>query len=530
MADPPHGAGGPEGEAAVRGHRQGRHHRAVRDLQQRGGPQRGSGVHRPGGGGALDGRAPFDRQHVNRVGGPRRLVPGGRGHPCVPERPPPAPGLAGHRPHLTRGAQALGFQPAGARPRRRLRRPHRAAPRGGHARRLGAGHGIRDGDARRDRGKKSPGPQGVPAVVRQLAPRRPHRGRRSPQGEEGGVLREALPRRRQRRGPSGGGASGDLEHPARGGRHCAAPGLRGMHRPREGVARTRRGGNLGDQPQLQGAHGLPRRRLLSGEPCSRGRLRGRGVYHRSADVGERRAGTSLDRVGGAAGQPREGADSRRFSGEPDRPPRVPSPGQPQHRRDLRQGLHLQGALARGDGARGDGELRPLLCRPHPGRRRRGRRFQFRHRLLARAGGDRAAGQRDPARDRRFVLPDVLAERLQQRFPVHRDPGVRAAPDGSYSPKRSPKSGAPSSRAGRWRSTSPLRRSPSGARVSSSRRSARCRSRSSSLAEPRTWFAGASASGSPNPRRLDAPSPLPWATGAASRPRSGTRSSRSPGRR
>ena len=66
---------------------------------------------------------------------------------------------------------------------------------------------------------------------------------------------------------------------------------------------------------------------------------------------------------------------------------------------------------------------PAFAASTRGRRHGGRRFQLRHRLLARAGGDRAAGQGDPARDRRVVLPDLPAQRIQQRLSVHRDPGA-----------------------------------------------------------------------------------------------------------
>ena len=91
-------------------------------------------------------------------------------------------------------------------------------------------------------------------------------------------------------------------------------------------------------------------------------------------------------------------------------------GQPQHRRHLRQGLHLpRGHHPREDGRGGDGELRSRVRRPGRPGRHPGRRLQLRHRQQPRAGRHRPAGRGHQAGDRRQLLADLPAQRHQQRL-------------------------------------------------------------------------------------------------------------------
>ena len=162
------------------------------------------------------------------------------------------------------------------------------------------------------------------------------------------------------------------------------------------------------------------------------------------------------------------------------------PGQPEHRRHLRQGLHLPRRHDAGDD--GPGRLRELRPGASPagasGRRDR-RRLELRHRLEPRAGGDLAAGQGHRDGHRRQLLADLPAQRVQQRLPVHRVPRAgrpHARADRSAEIESGEKTIIPATRS---RSTSPRGRSPSARRRSASRRWARCRRRWSSPAGSRT---------------------------------------------
>ena len=66
------------------------------------------------------------------------------------------------------------------------------------------------------------------------------------------------------------------------GRAAAAVGLRAVHRAGRGIAGGGRGGNLGDESQLQGAHGIARCEVLPGESGSGGVVGGGGIYSRAA--------------------------------------------------------------------------------------------------------------------------------------------------------------------------------------------------------------------------------------------------------
>ena len=80
---------------------------------------------------------------------------------------------------------------------------------------------------------------------------------------------------------------------------------------------------------------------------------------------------------------REGGDPPRLPGQGERAARLRPARQPQHRRDLREGLHLPGGHdPRADGGGGDGELRPEIRRDGPAGRPPGGRLQLRHRLAA----------------------------------------------------------------------------------------------------------------------------------------------------
>ena len=70
------------------------------------------------------------------------------------------------------------------------------------------------------------------------------------------------------------------------------------------------------------------------------------------------------------------------------------------------------------------ELRSRVRRPDRGGRRAGGWLQLRNRVEPRAGGDGAPGSGDPPRDRRELFADLPAQRVQQRFAVHRVPGPR----------------------------------------------------------------------------------------------------------
>ncbi len=103
-----------------------------------------------------------------------------------------------------------------------------------------------------------------------------------------------------------------------------------------------RGGNLGHQPQFQGAHGIPRRQVLPGEPGDGGRLRGGRLHHRRRRRGPHARSRGASRSSRAPLRPPT-ITSTIVAGFPERDSgaaRVPAAGQSQHRRDLRQGLHL----------------------------------------------------------------------------------------------------------------------------------------------------------------------------------------------
>ena len=201
-----------------------------------------------------------------------------------------------------------------------------------------------------------PRPEGRPA--RQVLRRGGvERGRGAGQGE--GLLAGADGRRRDR--------------PAR--------RVRGVHRPGRGRADRRRGRHLRDEPQFRRAAWARASASLlgqSGASWPLRRWRGRSPLPQSSAISR---------------QPSAGGEAQRapFASSNAKPLRRRSRSSPasrqsmsgelllvpkdnlQHRRHLRQGIHLQDAAARGDGPGGDGELRPRVPEPRPDRRHPRRR-------------------------------------------------------------------------------------------------------------------------------------------------------------
>ncbi len=215
----------------------------------------------------------------------------------------------------------------------------------------------------------------------------------------------------------------------RGRRHRASPRLRPLHRSRRRADGARRDRHLRDQPELQGPDGrrATRSSISPRPPWWPPRPRPATSPRRRPTPARPLRGT----VRGARGaRPRRRSRSRsaRASRKVDRGDAPPDPeGQPQHRRDLRQGLHLPRRHdPAGDGEGRDAELRPEVPGDRAGGRHPGRRLELRQRLLARAGGDRAEVPRHPAHHRRLLFADLQAQRLQQRLHRHRVPEARDA--------------------------------------------------------------------------------------------------------
>ena len=242
-------------------------------------------------------------------------------------RPPPALGRARHRPDLRRGPQALGRQAAGARPRRRLRRAHHARPRRGHAARVSGPdtvfvtqHAGRDRRPRRWRSRRRTCCRAsTPASRTSTEAAEVLRGQEGRADGRSSTSPRPAPRCRRRRSGAASGRRCSRPAPSR-----CRPGCGPCIGLGAGPARAGRGGHLRDQPQLQGPHGLARRRLLPGEPRGGG-----GVRRRRATSPRRRrwtAGapaTSLDASSAApAAARREGR--RSSTGFPARLARPPA--------------------------------------------------------------------------------------------------------------------------------------------------------------------------------------------------------------
>ena len=214
-------------------------------------------------------------------------------------------------------------------------------------------------------------PEGVPGVLREQSSRGSRGGGAGDQGQAGRRGRRVLRRRGERRGAAGRRGERRLGHAARGRREAAAVGLRHVHRPGRRPARGGRGRHLRHQPQLQGPHGLARREGLPGQPAGGRRVGRRRLHHGARRGGRQAAGLHASR----RWPPRPRRPTEKVAildGFPagDRGPAgLPARGQPEHRRHLRQGLHLPRADARGDGQGRHGELRPDL-HPEGGRRAR----------------------------------------------------------------------------------------------------------------------------------------------------------------
>ena len=117
-----------------------------------------------------------------------------------------------------------------------------------------------------------------------------------------------------------------------------------------------------------------------------------------------------------------------FPRQLNRPPGLPPARQPEHRRHLRQGLHLPRKYDTGnDGQSRDGELRPDFRRAHTARRRGCRRVQLRNRFQPRASRNGVEVRGHSAGHRGQLLANLPAQCLQQRVSLHRDAGVGEPP-------------------------------------------------------------------------------------------------------
>ena len=246
-----------------------------------------------------------------------------------------------------------------------LRRPHRARPRRGHAACFRPGHRAGHAVGRGDREEESRDSEGVSRLLRELAAGR--------SGSRGAGACEA------RRSPT---ACSSISPPpaarcrtkprsAASGRRCSTP-ARSRCRPdadrasawAPGLLEAGRGRNLRDQPQLQRPHGIARRPVLSRQSGGCGGFGGRRLHLRAcANSQSREIDATLRRVRSCRPHGREGGDPSRISRSSSRTAGLSAAGQPEHRRHLRQGLHLSRRHDAGDdGAGGDGELRSAIRR------------------------------------------------------------------------------------------------------------------------------------------------------------------------
>ncbi len=263
--------------------RQGRDPRPVRALQPGRGAERRGRVRRARGRDALPGRAPDHRQHDHRVGRAGRLVPGRRGRRSTYlRRAPGASSPSGDRPRQDERPRGLGREPAGARtpmPSYAARialdlaavTPHVSGP--------DTVQVTPPRSPRSSRGRsRSTRPTSSPASTRGSRTSAAAAARAA--GQEGRRRGRALRRRGEPRRPGGGRAARGLAGAARRRRHDRCRRAAGpASASATGPARAGRGRHLGDQPQLQGSHGIAGRAVLPGQPRGRRRV-GRGRLHR----------------------------------------------------------------------------------------------------------------------------------------------------------------------------------------------------------------------------------------------------------
>ena len=136
--------------------------------------------------------------------------------------------------------------------------------------------------------------EGLPSLLRQLAPGGPRSCRVGTVRKQSRFGREVLYRSGQRVGAERGGAPWRLASLAGRGRHPAAAELRPVHRVGNGTSGKRRGWHFGHESQLQGPHGIARRAVLSRQSRSGGGIRTRRLHPRArgaSQIASRSVGT-----------------------------------------------------------------------------------------------------------------------------------------------------------------------------------------------------------------------------------------------